>query len=229
LFGFVYITKNLVTNTYYVGQTTCLYKKKYIGSGTILIKAIRKYGRSNFTCSPIQNAISKSDLDSIERYYIHVFRDAGLKMYNISDGGRSNGPGHRHSDETKEKMRMAKLGKKQTPEHVANMKAAKTGIRPSPRSLAGLKIYTDSIRGRPNPKASKWMTGRIVSDSTRKKNSVAHKQPWNVAQLQKARSFISPNGRAVIAKKNADRFKRVIRDPLSGRIIGFSQPDEHQT
>jgi group I intron endonuclease len=37
--------------------------------------------------------------------------------------------GKKHTDASKEKMRQAKLGKKQTPEHIAKVKAAKAGYR----------------------------------------------------------------------------------------------------
>lgn len=46
---FIYITTNLVSGKQYVGShSTCLMDDGYLGSGHALLRAIKKYGRSNF-------------------------------------------------------------------------------------------------------------------------------------------------------------------------------------
>lgn len=50
--GFVYLTTNIVNGKIYVGQYTFKADKRlnanYLGSGTVMEQAIKKYGRENF-------------------------------------------------------------------------------------------------------------------------------------------------------------------------------------
>lgn len=45
---YVYLTTNLVNNKKYIGQHYGEVTDSYIGSGSILKKAIEKYGKNNF-------------------------------------------------------------------------------------------------------------------------------------------------------------------------------------
>jgi len=46
--GYIYLTINWITGKKYIGQTNGN-ENSYIGSGRILLKAIKKYGKENFT------------------------------------------------------------------------------------------------------------------------------------------------------------------------------------
>ena len=51
MFGFIYITTNLINNKHYVGQRKIRGNNSdnlYLGSGKLLTCAIRKYGKENF-------------------------------------------------------------------------------------------------------------------------------------------------------------------------------------
>ena len=70
MYGYVYKTTNLINNKMYIGKhhSTVFESDKYIGSGPILIKAIKKYGKENFKCELIECCETKQQLDEREQY-----------------------------------------------------------------------------------------------------------------------------------------------------------------
>lgn len=89
MYGFIYLTENLINGKKYVGQKK--WDKKadtYLGSGTRLNKAIKKYGRENFKRIIIEQCKTKDELDKREIYWID-FYDAVARedFYNIAKGG----------------------------------------------------------------------------------------------------------------------------------------------
>lgn len=122
---FVYVVTNLVNSKQYVGQTTYTeVERRWAGhlryararpSGRdgLLHRAIRKYGEENFAFNFIElPEVSQSVLDSIERKMIARVGSLAPNGYNLTTGGGSGG---RSSDETKQKMSLAKIGKKYGP------------------------------------------------------------------------------------------------------------------
>lgn len=91
--GYVYITVNTISNKYYIGQHTAKEGKKdnyYLGSGYILQKAIKKYGRSVFKNYVIEWADTQVKLDELEQKWISKFNAVNSEQfYNIRTGGRN--------------------------------------------------------------------------------------------------------------------------------------------
>lgn len=112
MFGYIYKTTNTINNKIYIGQhkSSIFEPLNYIGSGTLLSRAINKYGIENFKNELICECMSQEELDEKEIYWISFYNSTDLSIgYNITDGGRG-GAGPR-SDETKEKIRLANTGK----------------------------------------------------------------------------------------------------------------------
>ena len=89
MYGFIYLTENLVDGKKYIGQKKWDKKaNKYLGSGIYLTKAIKKYGRDNFKRIIIEECKTKEELDNREIYWID-FYDAVARedFYNIAKGG----------------------------------------------------------------------------------------------------------------------------------------------
>ena len=64
------------------------YDKSYFGSGTILLQAIEKYGKENFSNEILYEAATVADLNDAEKRFIAEYRQKfHEKMYNIADGG----------------------------------------------------------------------------------------------------------------------------------------------
>lgn len=83
----VYKTTNLVTGKVYVG----LDKKnnpEYLGSGLLLRRAIRKYGKENFKKETLETCETVEELQERERFWIKEFSSQNRKIgYNVADGG----------------------------------------------------------------------------------------------------------------------------------------------
>ena len=93
-FHYIYKITNLVTGDIYVGQhTTSNLDDGYMGSGKILIRAIKKYGVENFR-KEIQGFYEdKDELNYMERVIVNKDFLARADVYNLTLGGKYTGSG----------------------------------------------------------------------------------------------------------------------------------------
>jgi hypothetical protein len=185
----------------YVGKKKSkTFVKSYLGSGTILIRAVKKYGIKAFTVKAIQWAFSLAQLNEMEINTIFEYRNfcGHENFYNITAGGfgadgnihtpeakakiRAKATGRRHTEATREKLRLASTGKPQkskgvprSPETIEKMVRALTGHIHSAehkRNIsAGVKKAFESAEVRHRiGEASK---GRLVSGETRQRISAS--------------------------------------------------------
>lgn len=115
---YIYRITNNIDHKTYIGQhkyhKSLLVEDGYMGSGTILKKAQKKYGIENFTKEIITIAMSMSEANVLEKYYIAKERKENTYgCYNIADGGQGGAgfKGHHHSEESNNKNREKHLGK----------------------------------------------------------------------------------------------------------------------
>ena len=132
----------------YIGQTQCLYDRVRRYRGGIFNKymkmAVEKYGSENIILEILERDVELKLLDEREQFYLDALQPFGNNGYNIcreasttrgrkrpseemkglSDfnktriGELNHFYGKNHSEETKEKIRQAKLGKKQSKETI---------------------------------------------------------------------------------------------------------------
>lgn len=132
LFYTVYKTTNLINGKIYVGVHGCNdVEDSYLGSGHLILKAIKKYGKHNFkkeilsVFDNIEDAFRREseivDLDFVSQAY----------TYNLMTGG---GVGRTVSEETRRKLSEASRGRNSywygreiTDEHRKNLSIAKSG------------------------------------------------------------------------------------------------------
>ena len=93
--GLIYLITNNVNGNKYVGQTIQTIHKRWIGHlisarngrGNSIGRAIRKYGKDNFTVEAIVEGVPEYFLSAFEKYWINfhnTFRGIG---YNCTEGG----------------------------------------------------------------------------------------------------------------------------------------------
>lgn len=119
LFGYIYITENLINGKRYIGQhKSRVFDNWYCGSGLVLKKALKKYGKKNFKCSLIEWGMSREDLDDKEKYWIRVYDAVNSKyFYNMGCGGEGfqRGElnpmyGRTHTDEVRKIISEKRMG-----------------------------------------------------------------------------------------------------------------------
>lgn len=95
----------------YVGLTTNTIEQRFkyhCQHGNLLHYTIKKYGKENFTITKVAEATSLEKLGKYENILIKKLNTMSPNGYNLKDGGYS---GYSISQETREKLRMANLGK----------------------------------------------------------------------------------------------------------------------
>jgi group I intron endonuclease len=130
-FNIVYITTNLVNGKQYIGDhSTNNLDDNYLGSGIAIVSAQKELGKQNFKREILEQFSTKQEAFDAQEKYINLHNTLTPNGYNISPTGghnvtgcmseetknkirnslkgRSNGP---MSDLSKEKNRLAKLGK----------------------------------------------------------------------------------------------------------------------
>jgi group I intron endonuclease len=140
----IYCITNPVNNKIYIGQHSGDLEKylalnfrrasgKRQNDKPLLYRAIRKYGPV-FSITGLVRPIDKAQADALERFFIRCLdaRDPEIG-YNLAEGGTggNTSEGLKRSPETKEKIRLAHLGKPKSEEHKKKLSEAKTG-KPAP-------------------------------------------------------------------------------------------------
>jgi len=137
------------------GKTGCSY----------LFNAIRKYGREAFEIYLVSGwASSSDDLNAQEKAFVSKYRANEPQFgYNLTAGGDGmNSP----SPEVRQKMRLAKLGKKQAPEAIAKRAKAMVGNT----NCLG-RVQSSEERAMRSSTSTKPMLGKQHSLETRQKIS----------------------------------------------------------
>ncbi len=108
----------------YIGQSWDVnkrfktYKNLQCKGQTLLYKSLSKYGVENHIFEMIHELpkdVEQSILDTYEILYISQYNSNYIRSgfgLNLTDGGDKGTKGHKHSQESKEKMRLAKIGNK---------------------------------------------------------------------------------------------------------------------
>jgi|LakMenEpi03Aug12_release.lakeMendotaPanAssembly.Ray.scaffolds.fasta_scaffold991334_2 group I intron endonuclease len=89
----IYKTTNIINGNFYIGQDS-KNNPMYLGSGKLLNRAIKKYGRSSFKKEIIETCLSKQELNEREIFWINKLEP----IYNIAKGGNGGDTITNHPD-----------------------------------------------------------------------------------------------------------------------------------
>lgn len=159
----IYKTTNLINGKIYIGQTVNNIDS-YYGSGKLLIKAIKKYGKENFTKEIICECNSIEELDQMEIFWIGKLNSQDLTMgYNLDAGGGLNYTQFRY------------FGKTLTLEHRKNISLNHADVSGHKNPMFG-KTHTEEARN----SIREARTGSKASELSREKMSEKRKGEKNI-------------------------------------------------
>lgn len=169
-YGFIYITTNLINGKKYIGQRKFTHDwQNYLGSGTLLKKAVSKYGKENFYRTIVYIADSKAELNEAEKQYIEC-HDAcnNDDYYNIASGGEG---GDTLSGKSEYEMKLFKEKCSENNKGENNYWYGKgSQLKGENNPFYGMKHSEETKR-----KLSEINKGKKVSEESRRKMSDAHK------------------------------------------------------
>lgn len=90
MYHIVYLTTNLINNKIYIGiRSTYNLNDGYLGSGTLLRKSIKKYGKDNFKRQILYYCLSRIEALHIESQIVDKNFIKRTNVYNLTLGGAS--------------------------------------------------------------------------------------------------------------------------------------------
>ena len=166
----IYKTINKINGKEYIGKDV-QNNPKYLGSGTSLLKAIKKYGKENFKKEILEECFNKEELWKREEYWLNKFNvKDNPNFYNRTNKAFGAWEGRKYlpySKETKLKMSMAHKDIPLSEEHKQSISEAMKGHSKSKEWKSNLSKSATKSFGKPilqldlNGKLIKeWKTGK---------------------------------------------------------------------
>lgn len=243
----IYKVTNLVNEKIYIGQTVyplAVRKSKHIHSAKIksphyFHRAIKKYGADAFIWETICLCRSKDEADIKECEFIKFFNTKGLLGYNMTDGGGGT-VGFHLSEETRNKLRLANIGKHPSAETLIKMSEGQKGqiISDVTREKLRLRMTGVTLSIETRAKISATLMGKYKgeknpnygkhpSEETREKISKALKgKPGTFLGKKHTKESREKISIAQTGKKRgpfSDDHKDKIRKALQGKAISEGQ------
>jgi hypothetical protein len=131
--GTIYLIVNKINQKKYIGKTNFSLSRRWSehcsqakhSPKTYLHKAIKKYGKENFEIKSIFSTDSKTGLAKHEIQFIKMYKTKAPFGYNLTDGGEGVSG---LSVETKEKIRLKKLGQRASAETRQRLSESHRGV-----------------------------------------------------------------------------------------------------
>lgn len=163
--GYLYLTTNIVNGRKYLGMKKGCYDLAYVGSGSVLNRAIRRYGRDNFSLEVLGEYHSDDDLKSALELYTQQFRAKDRNsQYSLAAGGG----GAKTSDERAQiGIRVWENMSDQTKE--ARSAKIREKVKGKPKSEAHKKAISEAKKGKPR----NWSKETEDAYSARRKAEVS--------------------------------------------------------
>ena len=123
---YIYLVKNQQNKIVYIGQQIGTKSiNEYKGSGLLLNRAYKKYGKNYFK----QEIIEHCDIDELnnkEKLYIKQYNTKFPHGYNLTEGGEGM-KGYQYNNIQKQNISKAKVGQKYPKEHGEKIRQSKLG------------------------------------------------------------------------------------------------------
>ena len=236
-YNYIYKTTNLINGKIYVGQHRTNKNPDndiYLGSGIIINRAIKQYGRIQFyrdileMCIPCINQLNYKEL-----YWIKQLNSIIPNGYNIAIGSK----GGVINEETRKKISISNSGKKRTEETKKRISEFQRGRKASEETKERMSISMfGKNKGKMPTKETKliWSKnrkgkqtgsdnpffGKHHSEETKKKLSEKHKGYKHTDESKKKISLASMGRTPMLGKKVSDETKLKRSISLKGKNLG---------
>lgn len=204
----IYKTLNTINGKYYIGMDT-KNNSNYIGSGTLLKQAIKKYGKDSFKKIILEQCDSIDQLRDREKYWIEVYKACSDRdSYNVSTGG-TGGDNFTHNPD-RELIR-AKLQTRRHTEATKNKISENNWQKYNP----GSRTATQWSEEQRSKMVNYWknnqgpMKGKTHTEEAIQANREKHKKP--IVQFEKDGTFIKEWS----SGKEAGESLRILRGSIS--------------
>lgn len=237
VYGIIYKTTCLVNGKIYIGQTTQLENKSYIGSGTSLTLAIKKYGKENFIREILKECYNQTELDEWEDLLIWEYNSRDKSIgYNIAKGATIGIVGETNpsklpevrakiseakknmSEETRAKMSKALKGKKYSEETRHKMSEARKGKKLSEETKSKMSEVRKGKTHSEETRIKMSESSKNISDKTRAKMSEAQKGK-KMSEEAREKMSASKKGKKISDETRAKLSKQVCQYDKQGNFI----------
>lgn len=234
----VYKTTNLVNGKIYICKDT-KNNSEYLGSGLILNKAIKKYGKENFGKEILEECKDQIILAEREKYWIAKYMSTNRNIgYNITEGGLggdtfSNNP---NKEKIREKIKagMAKYIKKHGHAPMCNDPVKRSEIAKAANAVRTENGYKHSDETK--KKLSATLTGRVFTDEWKKNISKATKEAMSNLNQKELQLKALEGRKKSWAKRDEDRknkLEEILKLGLKASenimLLGVSIPTYYKT
>lgn len=199
----IYKTTNLVDGKIYIGQDSNN-NPKYFGSGLLLGRSIKKYGKENFKKEILEECENKESLNEKEKYWIKFYDSTNNKIgYNISEGGTGG------------KLTSVEWKKGKTYEEAYGEEKAKELKNLFSKIRKGKKLgYKNITSEEVGKKISKALQGREIKEEHREKISKTLKEYFKTDEGILAKINLSESK---IGKKQTKESNKKRSEALKGK------------
>lgn len=231
---YIYVISNLINSKTYIGQhKTNNLNDNYMGSGLNITKAIKKYGKENFSKFILAIANTKFNADILEKYFISLYRAEGKAEYNIANGGSGGQDGRKHT--IYEKIKIAKASsehwkrkgyKEYVGKKIGESRRGKKLKNPvwNKGKLTGFHWWNNGVENLLSKECPEgFVRGRILSEkmletmrtcNIGKTHIVSDETKRKISESQKK----NPN-KSMLGKKHSEETKRKMSEKAKGKIV----------
>jgi len=214
----------------YIGQSWNITKRfatyrrndKYVASQVLLFRSLQKYGVENHIFEIIHELpkdVEQRIMDSYEILYMDLYRSGGVILLNLKEGGSYG----KHSEESKRKMSLSKIGNNIGEEGRLKIALSRKGKKMSDSTKSklflinkGRKWTSDQI-SKAKGKLGIWMKGRKMPDNVI--NKIREKNSKPISQFSKTGIFIQHWKSAAEAHRTLLISQSHIRSCVNGKRL----------
>jgi group I intron endonuclease len=200
---YVYLTTNLINGKQYIGDhSTHNLDDGYLGSGKLIRRSLKKYGKENFKKEILEHCETKELAFNNQEKYINQYNTLHPNGYNINPIGGFN----KMDEKTRKKISKSRKGIKFTKEHIKKLSKSHKGISQTEESK---KKISESLKGR---STSTGMLGKEHSLETKQKMSESAKKRGISKETQKKMLEGRKNSTKIKGQKRSEETKRKMRE-----------------